>query len=153
MKDIEDLIRNHPFFEGLRPDYLTLIAGCGKNVRFNPGDFIFREQDTADQFYLVRYGKVSLGIYLPERGFVTIQTVDENDVVGWSWLFPPYQWHFDARALVLTRAVAFDGQCLRGKCDADHELGYELMSRFAQMIIQRLEATRLQNLDMYGKYW
>ena len=86
----------------------------------------------------------------PQRGAIAIDTVGEGDVLGWSWLIPPYHWHFDARAVEPTRAIALDGRCLRGKCDADHELGYELMKRFAQVIEQRLEATRWQLLDVYG---
>ena len=71
-------------------------------------------------------------------------------LLGWSWLFPPYQWHFDARALELTRTTALDGQCLRIKCEEDHELGYRLGQRFAHVMMQRLQATRLQLLDVYG---
>ncbi len=78
------------------------------------------------------------------------QTVAEGDVLGWSWLFPPYRWVFDAQALELTRALVFDGTCLRGKCEDDHNLGYELMKRFAHVVVQRLQATRLQLLDVYG---
>ena len=150
MRMIEELIREHDFFKGLAPNYQALLAGCATNVRFNPNEFIFREGEAADKFYVIRHGKVALDVYIPGRGLETIQTVDEGEVLGWSWLFEPYQWHFDARALDLTRAIAFDGQCLRDKCDTDHELGYDMMKRFAQIIIQRLQATRLQNLDIYG---
>ena len=76
--------------------------------------------------------------------------MEAGEVFGWSWLFPPYRWHFDVQALDLTRALVFDGQCLRAKCEADHDLGYALMQRFAQVIVQRLQATRLQLLDLYG---
>jgi hypothetical protein len=93
---------------------------------------------------------VQLEIFAPGRGAVTIQTVDEGDVVGWSWLFPPFRWHFDARALDSVRAVAFDGACLRDKCDDDHSLGYELLRRFSPVMLARLQATRLQLLDVYG---
>jgi CRP/FNR family transcriptional regulator, cyclic AMP receptor protein len=80
---------------------------------------------------------------------VTIETVEAGDVVGWSWLFPPYRWHFDARALSTVRATVFDGACLRDKCRADPELGFELMSRFAQVMLERLQWTRLRLLDGY----
>jgi CRP-like cAMP-binding protein len=104
----------------------------------------------ANQFYLLRHGKVALQISVPERGSVTIETMEAGEVCGWSWLLPPYRWHFDVQALDLTRALVFDGQCLRTKCEADHDLGYALMQRFAQVIVQRLQATRLQLLDLYG---
>ena len=80
-----------------------------------------------------------------------IQTIDEGDVLGWSWLFPPYVWHFDVKAVELTRAIAMDGECLRNKCEEDHELGYEIMKRFSHVMVNRLSATRLQLLDIYGK--
>ena len=79
-----------------------------------------------------------------------IETLGPGEVVGWSWLFEPYRWQFDGRAVAPTRVVAFDGACLRGKCEADHELGYELMRRFVASVIERLQATRLQLLDVYG---
>ncbi|MDM8521100.1 cyclic nucleotide-binding domain-containing protein [Anaerolineales bacterium HSG6] len=150
MKMIKELIHDYAFFRGLTPEYQELLAGCGSNVRFNPNEFIFREGQPADKFYLIRHGKVSIDVYMPQRGIVTIETIGEGEVLGWSWLFEPYQWHSDARALVLTRAVAFDGQCLRDKCDADVAFGYDIVKRFAQIIIHRLQATQLQNLDVYS---
>ena len=150
MRTLEPIIAEHPFFRGLKPEHLQVVVGCASNVRFNAETFIFREGEEAKQFYLIRQGRVGLEIYVPERGPVTIQTISAGDVLGWSWLFPPYRWHFDARALELTRAIAFDGECLRTKCEEDHDLGYELMKRFAHIIMQRLQATRIQLLDVYG---
>ncbi len=150
MGTLEAILAEHPFLKGLDPAYIELIAGCASNVRFNKGDFIFREEDEADRFYLIRHGLVALDVFVPQRGPVTIDTIQEGEVVGWSWLFPPYRWHFDARALQLTRAVAFDGKCLREKCDKDQQLGYSLVTRFAQVIMQRLQSSRLQLLDLYG---
>lgn len=150
MKTLESVIKQHPFFEGLEPRYLEFIAGCAKNVRFDAGEFIFHEGEEANYFYLVRHGNVSMDVFVPGQGPVSLQTIGEDEVIGWSWLFPPYRWHFDARALTLVRALAFDGACLRAKCDQDHDLGYELMQRFAHIINQRLQATRLQILDVYN---
>lgn len=139
----------HPFFKGLEPRYLQLIVGCAANVRFDAGQFIFREGEEANQFYIIRHGHVALEISTPERGSLVVQTIGEGEVLGWSWLVPPYRWHFDARAVELTRAIALDGKCVRTKCEEDHDLGYELMKRFAQIVMQRLQATRLQLLDVY----
>ncbi len=150
MGTLEAILAEHPFLKGLDPAHIELIAGCASNVRFNKGDFIFREEDEADRFYLIRHGLVALDVFVPQRGPVTIDTIQEGEVVGWSWLFPPYRWHFDARALQLTRAVAFDGKCLREKCDKDAKLGYQLVTRFSQVIMQRLQSSRLQLLDLYG---
>jgi CRP-like cAMP-binding protein len=147
---LEPILAEHPFFKDLDPRYLQLIVGCASNVRFEAGQFIFREGDEANQFYLIRHGSASIEVFVPERGPLMIQTLGEGDVLGWSWLFPPYRWVFDARAITLTRAIALDGACLRRKCEEDHELGYELLKRFAQIIMERLQATRLQLLDVYG---
>jgi CRP-like cAMP-binding protein len=129
---------------------MELVAGCASNVHFDPGTTIFREGEHADAFYLLRQGSVALETYVPARGAVMIETIEAGDVLGWSWLFPPHRWHFDARALTAVRATAFDGECLRGKCAADPALGYELISRFAQTLIERLQWTRLRLLDVYG---
>jgi CRP-like cAMP-binding protein len=135
--------------KGLDPAHLDLIVGCASNVRFNPGEFIFRAGQEANNFYVVRSGRVSVETFAPQRGAITIETVGDGELLGWSWLIPPFEWHFDARALNLTRAIALDARCLRGKCDGDPALGYELLKRFSQVMEQRLEATRLQLLDLY----
>jgi CRP/FNR family cyclic AMP-dependent transcriptional regulator len=150
MKTSDAVLRDVPVFAGLDPEELTLLAGCGSNVRFAEGEVLFREGDPADTFWVVRHGSVALETFVPARGSITIETLEAGEVVGWSWLFAPYRWHFDARALSVVRATAFDGACLRGKCEDDPRLGYELMSRFAQVLIERLQWTRLRLLDVYG---
>lgn len=150
MDTIDDLLARHPFFAGLKPEYLALIAGCGQNVHFKPGAYLLREDETADRFFAIRGGRVAVETYVPSRGPVTLQTVGEGEILGWSWLFPPYTYQFDARALEDVRATAFDGACLRTKCDADPALGYELMKRLTRLVSARLEAARRQLLDVYG---
>ena len=152
METLEPILAQHPFLKDLAPRHLELIVGCAANVRFDAGRFIFREGEEAKQFYIVRHGKIALEIFVPGRGPVTIQTLGEGEVLGWSWLFPPYRWHFDARALEPMRAIALDGECLRVKCETDHDLGYELVKRFAHVMMERLQATRLQLLDVYGEH-
>jgi CRP-like cAMP-binding protein len=139
-----------PVLAGLSEAELELLAGCATNVRFEQGDVLFREGDQADTFYVVRHGTVALEAHVPARGELTIETIEAGEVLGWSWLFPPYRWHFDGRALSQVRATAFDGACLRGKCDDDPVLGYDLMKRFAQVLMERLQWTRLRLLDVYG---
>jgi len=150
MKTLEDLISASPVFAGLTDAQLELIAGCAVNDRFQPGAPLFSEGEPADRFFLVREGAVALEIHAPGRGPLVIQTLHGGEIVGWSWLFEPYRWQFDGRAREATRVVSFDGACLRGKCESDHELGYQLMRRFAASLIERLQATRLQLLDVYG---
>lgn len=150
MNTLDTLIGDSPVFEGLTPAYLELIAGCAKTAGFEAGQYLFREGDRADTFYLVRHGRVGIETVVAGRGALTVETVDAGDVVGWSWLFRPFRWHFDARAVDPVRAIAFDGACLRGKCDQDHTLGYELLNRFSPVMLERLQATQLQLIDVYG---
>ena len=150
METLEGLIAEHPFFEGMETSHLKLLVGCASNVRFEPGQSVFREGEEANQFYLIRHGKVSLEIHAPPRGSIIIQPLGEEDVLGWSWLFPPYRWKFSAKANELTRAIALDGKCLRGKSEEDHDLGYELQKRFARVMQERLQATRLQLINIYS---
>lgn len=150
LRTIRDLLAAHPFFAGLTDEYLDLIAGCGQNVVFEDGTIVFREGDPANHFFVVREGLIRVELTVAERGSLAVATARAGDVLGWSWLFPPYEYSFDAVAMETTHAVSLDGACLRGKCDDDPSLGYELTRRFARLMAQRLEATRLQLLDVYG---
>jgi CRP-like cAMP-binding protein len=150
IEGLERIIREHRFFAGLSDDFCTLVCGCASNVRFEAGQYLFKEGDPADAFYLVRHGRVGLEIADPARGRITFQTVGEGEIVGVSWLVPPYRWTYNAKAVEPVRAIGMDASCLRGKCDVDHDLGYELMQRFMPIVVERLHATRLQLLDVYG---
>lgn len=150
LETLQPILSRQGIFRDLDPDYLNTIVGCAANVRFKAGTFIFREGEPADHFFLIRAGKVALQIHHPERGPLTIETLGEGDILGWSWLFPPYRWHFDALVIDPVRAIGMDGKCLREKCEKDHHLGYDLMKRFSRIMTLRLQAARLQLLDIYG---
>jgi CRP-like cAMP-binding protein len=150
-RGIRDLLAEHPFLADLPDADLDLIAACGRNVHFAADEVIFEEGADADVFFVVRRGRVALSVHSPQGGALTIATIGDGDVLGWSWLFPPYRWHFDAHATTATSAVALDGACLRAKCEDDAALGYRLMQRFAGLVQQRLQETRLQLLDLYGR--
>ena len=145
-----DIVSEHPLFADLSDEHRELVAGCASNVKFAAGELLFHEGQPATRFFLIRYGQISIEVSSPTQGRVTIQTYQEGDVVGWSWIVAPYRCYHDARALSLTRALAFDGACLRGKADADAEFGYAIMKRFAPLIVQNLERVELQLLDVYG---
>lgn len=151
MESLGKIIKEHPFFHDLIPEYIEIIAGCASLVKFDKDHMVLKEGETADNFYLIRKGKIALEMTVPGQGSVDLESVGEGDVVGWSWLFAPYQTHFDARAIEPTRAISFDGKCLRKKIDQDHNLGFHIMKRFVQIIQERLQATRLKLVDMYGK--
>jgi CRP/FNR family cyclic AMP-dependent transcriptional regulator len=151
MKTIDRLLAEHPFFRGMDPGHLETLSGCAHNERFDAGDIIFREGEEAGRFFIIREGDVALMLHAGSSGSLTVQTLHDGDVMGWSWLMPPYRWHFDARANSATRVTTFDGACLRAKCEADPRLGYELMKRFSMEMHRRFAATRMQLLDVYGE--
>ena len=152
METLERILGEHPFFEGLEPEYLKLLVGCASNARFQAGAYLFREGEEASHFYLIRQGRVAVEIYAPQRPPIVVQTLEGGDILGWSWLIPPYHWRFDARIVEPARAIALDGKCLRTKCEENHDLGYALLKRFAHIVEQRLEATRMQLLDVYATH-
>ncbi len=147
---LAELVSTHPLLAGLPGDAVASVAGCAQNVSFGSGDLLLAEGDPADTLYLLRRGRVAIEVHSPERGPIVIETLGPGATVGWSWLVPPYRWHFDARAVDGVGAVAIDGACLREKADADPSLGYELMKRVVAVLLARLQATRLRLLDLYG---
>ncbi len=150
METLERFIKEHSFFADLKEDFRTLIVGCASNVRFDAGSLIFKEGAEANAFYLIREGKVALEIFGPQHKPIVVDTLGMGDILGWSWLLPPFHWKFNAHAVEATRAIALDGKCLRNKCEENHDLGYEMLKRFSQIIERRLEATRFQLLDVYS---
>lgn len=149
-RTIADLLAENEFLAGLDPEAVAFIAGCGRNVHFGENDYVFREGERADRFYIVREGRVALETFVPGRGPLVIDTVGPNQLLGASWLVPPYRWMFDGRAVEPVRAVALDGACIRDKCEGDPKLGFELMKRVAAVIQSRLQSARLRLLDLYG---
>lgn len=133
----------HPFLKGLSDRYLKMMANDALPVEFKAGEQIFEEGSPANRFYLLLNGKVVLESPVENGGEPKlIETIGAGSVLGWSWLFPPYSWHFDARAVTPVKAIFFYGTRLRERCEAEHELGYELMKRTAEVLIERLQATR-----------
>ncbi len=147
MQAIEPIISGHPFLKGLSPEHLEILADCAMQTQFEPNQVVFREGEVANRFYLILEGKVALESSAKEGAVISIETIGPAEVLGWSWLFPPYYWHFDARALVPTKAIFFYGTRLRERCEEDHDLGYELIRRTAQVLMRRLQSTRRELLD------
>ncbi|KZL16274.1 Cyclic nucleotide-binding domain protein [Pseudovibrio axinellae] len=150
IKNIHRLLGENPFFNGISEEHLELISGCGRLAHFKAGEFLLREGEVADTFHLVRTGKISIESNSPARGPLSISGVLSGGIIGFDWLFPPHRHSFDSLAITSVSTVALDGECLRGKAEADHELGYQLMKRFSQVMHDRLQATQLQLLDIYS---
>jgi len=143
---IENIIKTHPFLEGMSPHQHRILSDCAIQARFVKDEVIFREGDPANRFYLIQTGSVALESYTNDRGKIRIQTIGPGEVLGWSWLIPPHFWHFDARALEPTEAIFFYGPPLRDECESDHDLGFELFKRISQIMLRRMHATRWQLL-------
>lgn len=147
---LAELVAHHPLLEGLPGDLVTLVSGCAHNVAVPPGRLLLAEGGVADTVYLLRRGRVALEVHRPGGPPLVVETLGPGAVLGWSWLFPPYRWHLDARAIEPVGAIALDASCLREKAEADPGFGYALMQRFAGILVDRLQATRLRLLDLYG---
>jgi CRP-like cAMP-binding protein len=148
---VESIISSHPFLRGMSANQLRLLSDSAILESFSTGEHIFHVGDPANRFYLIQEGRVALESFVEGKGNTAIQTIGAGDVLGWSWLFPPYFWHFSARALEVTRAVFIYATPLREECESDHDFGYEMMKRMAGVMIQRLQATRWKLLGSAPK--
>ncbi len=149
MSDIPGALAQFRFLDGMCQRHLALLAGGAQVQNFAEGEYLGREGEPADRFFLVQSGYVSLGIHTPDRGVVVLQSVGPGNGLGWSWLVPPHRWRFDCRASGKVETLAFDAPWLREQCDKDHDLGYDLLQRLVEMLASRLGATRLQLVDLH----
>lgn len=148
--EIISAISSNPALEGLNESYLSAMAESARLVTFSSGEMIGREGAEADGFYILISGRASLEVYTPDRGAMPVQTIGAKGILGWSWLIPPYKWRFDAKALDEVKAVRIDGRWLRDECEKDPAFGYRLLQRITGVFVDKLIATRLQLLDIYG---
>lgn len=149
MPTMLDDLRGQAFCAGLPAAAVELLARCAVDQRLRRGEFLFREGEPADRFFLVRRGRVAIEIRTPVRA-VVLDTIEDGDVVGWSWLVPPRRWTFDALAVTDTTALRFDAAGVRAGCEADPRVGYELTLRFVEVMNRRLHSARIRLLDLYG---
>ena len=147
-ESLKSHIDEHPLLRTMNPRHREILADCAVEKEFKPDQIIFRQGDYADQFYLIQSGKVALEAHTPDRGNILIQTLGAGEALGWSWLFPPFVWHFQARAVEPARAIAFSGAHLLVACERDTDLGYDLMKRISQVLIHRLQATRKKLVEL-----
>jgi CRP/FNR family cyclic AMP-dependent transcriptional regulator len=151
--DIRNYLAQHPFFSELSGPHLDLVSSLATGARYGTQQRVFKYDTDADRFYVLREGKVGVEIPAVAGEPLRIQTVGNGGVLGWSWLIPPYRWLFDARALSPSEIVVLDGARLRAECENDAKLGYELMKRFAVLMAERLNASRLAAIRHYsGEY-
>ncbi|OGR60317.1 MAG: hypothetical protein A2X36_07975 [Elusimicrobia bacterium GWA2_69_24] len=149
-KDLSSILAAHRFLKDMPKAHLDLLTGCAANIRVEPEDYLFKAGQGADRFYLIRQGRVRIELPSGGKRAVVIQTVSEGELLGWSWLIPPYEWHLSAKAEDAVLAIAFDGNCLRNKMQTDHDLGYEVYRRFSEIMSERLEQAFLQIVGISG---
>jgi CRP/FNR family cyclic AMP-dependent transcriptional regulator len=145
---LRSIIARHPFFEHMCDTHLDALTGCAMQTQFSREDFIFHQGDVANRFYLIEDGCVALESNQPGHGTIRIQTLGPGDALGWSWLFPPHIWRFSARVIEPTRAIFFYGTWLRAQFEQHPGLADELMRRMAQLVVERLQATQLQLVEI-----
>ncbi|GLY85164.1 Crp/Fnr family transcriptional regulator [Actinoallomurus iriomotensis] len=144
------LLAAHGLFRGMPAHHLDRLASVARAEDLPAGHRLFDEGEPADRFWLIRSGRVVLDLHVPGRGDLIIESLGPGTVLGWSWLFPPYEWRFGAVAAEPVRAIVFDATAVRVRCAADPALGYELTRRFAAVMLDRLQNTRMRLLDLYG---
>ena len=151
MPDLREALIAHQFTEGMDPEHVEMMMDCviGHST-FEEDDVIFRAGSQADRFYLLEDGEVALEVHSPAKPHRIVQTVSGGDILGWSWLFEPYRWSFDARALVPTTAIVLDAEKVRHCADEHADVGVIVIKRIAGLVVRRLQATRLQLLDLYA---
>jgi CRP-like cAMP-binding protein len=150
MRSLEAILAEHPFVKGLHPELITVLMELASARAFHPGEFLFRQGEEADFFYLIDKGKVQVEAFFTSGGPVVLQTLTDGQILGWSWLVPPCEWRFDARSLEFTTAIVLDAKRLRQSMETDHDLGYELLKRFLGLLASRLDAARFQLMGIYG---
>ena len=149
-QQLEAAVAAHPFLLALSEHHIALLADCAMQIKFETGHVIFRQGETANRFYLIDQGKVALDSSVHDEEPVMIDEIGDGDLLGWSWLFPPYIWHFTARAVEPTTAIFFYGTVLREYCERDQALGFELFKRMSEVMTRRLQAARLRLLGLYA---
>ena len=152
MSEVSDVLIDQPFFGGMTEEQVQAVADTARLVTFEEGAVMFVEGGPARRTYLILDGDVALSLRTQEHGAKTIQTLHSGDFVGWSWMYPPYRWSFDANVRSEVTALQFDGPLLKKASLADPELGYELLRRFTEVIVTRMQALRIQLLDVYSTY-
>ncbi|WP_020524723.1 Crp/Fnr family transcriptional regulator [Catelliglobosispora koreensis] len=150
MNSVRDTLGEFSFLDEVPDTWLDRLSSIGHKVTYPTGQRIFHEGERAEHFWLITSGAVGLDLHVPGRGDILIETLREGDVLGWSWMFPPRRWHFGAVAARTVHAIQFNGEEVMRTCRENPALGMDLMQRFVALILDRLQATRMRLIDLYG---
>ena len=149
MQSIEEYLSAHAFFSGLDDSFMKFLTSSVKAVQIKEGHVLFQQGKPANKFFLVRNGKISVQVPALMGPTLELQTLGEDQILGWSWLIPPYRWNFHARALEDSEVLEFDGSAILARCEEDPKFGYELFKRFAALMSERLDAARQKMMDQW----
>jgi len=149
-QSIEDYLPTHAFFSELDDSFMKFLSDSATELKIKKGDVLFRQGERADKFYLLRNGQMSVQVPALMGPTLEIQTLGEDQMLGWSWLIPPYRWNFQARALEDSDLLEFDGSAILARCEEDPKFGYELLKRFATLMSERLDAARQKMMDEWN---
>ncbi len=149
-ESVEHLLSEHRFFSGMKPDFIAFLARHAKERHIEQDEILFRHDDPAHHFYLIRKGRISLEIPAITGPTLDVQHLGEGQILGWSWLIPPYAWNFNARAEAPSEVIEFNGQAVLDRCDKDVDFGYALLKRFSSLMSERLDAARRKMMDQWN---
>ena len=147
---IEDYLSTHAFFSGMEGSFVKFLSNSATELRIKEGEVLFQQGKRADKFYLLRNGRISVQVPALMGPVLEIQALDKDQILGWSWLIPPYRWNFLARALEDSDLLEFDGSAILARCEEDPNFGYELFKRFASLMSERLDAARQKMMDQWN---
>jgi CRP-like cAMP-binding protein len=150
MQSKDDYLAAHDFFKGLNEDFMKTLSEFATEKRVSEGEVLFQQGKAADKFFLVRKGRVSVQVPALVGPPLELQVLGEDQVLGWSWLIPPYRWNFVARAVEDSDVIEFDGGAILARCEQDPKFGYELFKRFTALMSERLDAARQKMMDQWN---
>lgn len=148
--ELKDYLKTHKVFSDLAPEHIEVLANHVDEKAFAAGEVLFRQDDSAEKFYILIDGSVEVGVPSIMGPALVVQTLGQNDILGWSWLIPPYKWTFEAKADRESKLLIFDGKSLLQYCEQNTDFGYALMKRFAGLMSERLHSARLKMMDSWA---
>ena len=147
---IEKYLSTHEFFSGLSPEFIGFLARCASEQQIEPGQVLFQQGERAHRFYLIRNGSISIEVPAITGPTLKVQSLGASQILGWSWLIPPYKWSFQAKAEAQTALFAFDGDAVLARCEEEPKFGYALLKRFASLMAERLGVARQRMMDQWN---
>lgn len=148
-ENLTNYLASHTIFTGLAPEHLEILTQYAQEKVFPEGELLFKQDDKAEHFFIVREGAVTVevpSIYGPP---LEVQTIGPGEVLGWSWLIPPYTWAFEANADTESTVLVFDGKPVLARCEKQPEFGYALMKQFAGLMSERLAKARIKMMESW----